>query len=277
MLQKQKTRREAVLLGVSGLMGATGIAALATVIGWEVPALPTSAASADRLTWTEPTSAILESQALSTVQQAILQSYRDRYTIFGDTSRVEVSLMDDPNKQEIELPRVMIRGALKGIVPLTARGDLLEAYGHYKTFVAGFLGQQDAGAGDALALYNPYNYLSLPLYRSDRDALQERLHEPEELFAAAFTVWRLFPDTFLERYNALPMIPTSNERETMTGNGPTLQASWEKQLVLMTAENILRFASALVKSHADEGEGIVSNRLAQVAPRLGIVKFQMEL
>ncbi len=277
ILQKQQTRREAVLLGVSGLMGATGIAALAAVIGWELPAFPTSAASAERDFDAGRKSAVPEPQALSTVHQATLQSYRERYAIFGDTSQVETTLTDDPNKQEIELPRVMMLGALKAITPLTARGDLLEAYGHYKTFVTGFLAQKDPGAGDALALYNPYTYLSLPLYRSDRDAQQERLHEPEELFAAAFTVWRLFPDAFLERYNALPVIPASSEREAMTGTGSMLQPSWEKQLVLMAAENILRLASALVKSRSDEGEGIVSNRLAQVAPRLGIVKFEMEL
>ena len=52
-------------------------------------------------------------QALSTVHQAIVQSYRDRYAIFGDTSQIDVVLMDDVNKQEIELPRAMMQGALK--------------------------------------------------------------------------------------------------------------------------------------------------------------------
>ena len=47
-----------------------------------------------------------------------------------------------------------------------------------------------------------------------------------------------------------------------------LQASWEKQLALMAAENTLLLASALVRSHHDEGEGAVNTRLAQVAPRL---------
>jgi hypothetical protein len=276
-LQQQKTRRDAVLLGASAIMGTAGMAALAAVIGWEVPAFPTSAASAHRGSDAEAVIAGPEPRALSTVNQAIVQSYRDRYAIFGDTSQVAVVLMDDVNKQEVELPRLMMQGAFKAIDPRTARGDLLEAYGHYKTFVADFLDRDDPGATSALELYNPYSYLPSLRYQADRDRRRDQLHEPEELFAAAFTVWRLSPDAFIDRYQAMPMVPAGNEREATTGNGPTLQPSWEKQLALMAAENILLFASALVKTQPEMGEGVVNTRLAQVAPRLGIVKFQMDL
>jgi len=276
-LQKQKTRREAVLLGASCLMGTSGLAALSTLIGWEIPAISTATAGAEPDPNSEGMIANLEPRELSIVNQEIVQAYRDRYAIFGDTSQIDVMLMDDVNKQEIELPRVMMQGALKRIDPFTARGDLLESYGQYKTFVTVYLDREDSGAVVALELYNPYRYLSETRYRPEREALQAKLHEPEELFAAAITTWGLFPDAFLERYNGLPMVPTGNDRESVTGDEPLRQASWEKQLALLAAEHTLLFASALVKSHTDEGEGVVNTRLTQVAPRLGIVKYQMDL
>jgi hypothetical protein len=277
ILHKQKTRREAVLLGASGLMGTSGLAALSAVIGWKIPAIPTATAGAEPDPNSERMIANLEPQALSSVNQEIVQSYRDRYAIFGDTSQIDVVLMDDVNKQEIELPRAMLQGALKSIDPFTARGDVIESYGHYKNFVAAYLDEEDAGAVIALDLYNPYNYLSETLYRREREALRDKLHAPEELFLAAFTVWRLFPDAFIERYNGLPMAVTGNDQESVTGDEPLLQASWEKKLAFLAAENTLLFASALVRSHKDEGEGLVNTRLTQVAPRLGIVKYQMDL
>lgn len=263
-----------MLLGVSGIMGAAGLAAMAAVIGWQVPAFPVSAAKANRAS--RPTNA-RTAGALSTVNQEIVQAYRDRYAIFGDTSNVAVTLMDDANKQEIELPRLMMLHALQHIDPFTARGDELEAYGRFKTFVRGYLPRDDPNAPGALELYNPYNFLSRTLYVRERASFQDRLFEPEELFAAAITTWGLFPDAFVERYNALPMVPSLSERESVGGNEQSLQDSWQKQLARMAAQNTLYFAAALVKTDPGEGEGAVSTRLAQVAPRLGIVKFQMEL
>ena len=205
-----------------------------------------------------------------------MQAYRDRYAIFGDTSNVAVTLMDDANKREIELPRLMMLSALQHIDPFTARGDVLEAYGHFKTFVTGYLARGDLNAPAALEIYNPYSYLSQPLYERERNALQDRLYQPEELFAAALTTWGLFPDAFVDRYSRLPMVPTISERETM-GNAPTLEDSWQKQLARMTAQNTLSFAAALVRTDRGEGEGAINTRLAQVAPRLGIVKFKLDL
>ena len=62
---------------------------------------------------------------------------------------------------------------------------------------------------------------------------RHELHAPEEFFPAAFTVWRLFPDAFIERYDGLPMAVTGNDRESVTGDEPLLQASWEKKLALL--------------------------------------------
>jgi len=276
MLQQRQTRREAVFVGASGIMGASGLAAMAAVIGWQVPALPIPTAKARQTSRVGSKQTAAAPQALSTVNQELVQSYRDRYAIFGDTSKVEVTLMDDANKQEIELPRLMMLSALQHIDPFTARGDVLEAYGHFKTFVGSYLARGDLNAPAALEIYNPYSYLSQPLYERERNTLQDRLHEPEELFAAALTTWGLFPDAFVDRYNRLPMVPTISERETM-GNAPALQDSWQKQLARMTAQNTLTFAAALVRTDRSEGEGATNTRLAQVAPRLGIVKFQLDL
>ena len=73
------------------------------------------------------------------------------------------------------------------------------------------------------------------------------------------------------------MVPTGNDRENLTSDEPMLKASWEMQLALLAAQNTLLLASALVSIHKDEGEGAINTRLAQVAPRLGIVKYQMDL
>jgi hypothetical protein len=277
ILQERQTRREAVLLGASGIMGASGLAAMAAVIGWQVPALPISEAKASRGPRAGNGQAGTAPRSLSTVNQQIVQSYRDRYAIFGDTSQVDVAVMDDANKQEIALPRLMMLCALQHIDPITARGDVLEAYGHFKTFVRGYLARGDLNAPAALEIYNPYGYLSETLYLRERASLQDRLFEPEELFAAAITTWGLFPDAFVERYDALPVVPSGSERESMGGGEQSLQDSWQKQLARLTAQNTLSFAAALVKTDVGEGEGAINTRLAQVAPRLGIVKFQLDL
>ena len=170
----------------------------------------------------------------------------------------------------------MLQGALKSIDPFTARGDVIDTTA--STRLCGvYLDEEDAGAVIALDLYNPYNYLSETLYRREREALRHELHAPEELFSAAFTVWRLFPDAFIQRYNGLPMAVTGNDRESVPVMSRCCRPPGRRNSHFLAAENTLLFASALVKSHDDEGEGMINTRLTQVAPRLGIVKYQMEL
>lgn len=234
-LRTYETRRELLLLCASTLMGTTGIAAMLTVIGWRVPAFPASHAPVQSFSQRESMGTRAERQALSTVNQETVQSYRDRYAIFGDTAHVDIELMDDVNTQQIELPRLMMLNALARIDPLTAHGDVLESYGRYKSFVGSTLEPGQRGADIALELYNPYGYHSETRYWRERQTEQRKLHQPEELFAAAIITWGLFPDAFLERYNSLPMAPTVHDRESMSGDAPLLQASWEKQLVQMTA------------------------------------------
>ena len=107
--------------------------------------------------------------------------------------------------------------------------------------------------------------------------MQDRLYEPEELFAAALITWGLFPDAFVERYHGLPMVPGMSEGASVGCSEQSLQDSWEKQLTHMTAQNTVNVAAALVRTDAGEGEGAINTRLTQVAPRLGIVKFQLDL
>ena len=156
----------------------------------------------------------MQPRALSTVHQETVQTYRDRYAIFGDTSGIDLELMEDVNTQEIELPRAMLMGALRSIDPITARGDVLEAYGHYKTFVASiWIGRtlrrwHRAWSSTTRTATSPRRAIVGNGKPGRTNSTNRRSSLPRRSLPGGCSLMR-----FVERYDGLPMVPTGNDRE----------------------------------------------------------------
>lgn len=266
-LETRHTRREAVLLGVSALLGTAGIATIHAGLESPTPPIP------DDIPQSSPPVATPELHALSTVNDEKLDEYKARYRVFGDTD-VETVLIADPVLQEIELPRLMIKTALERKDWAHARGEELTTYGAWISFVSAQLPERDTKADIALDLFNPYRYLPGNRHLEEAKARGTLLREPQELFAAAITTFALYPDAFIERWNELPDQEAYHEHSS---DQQIISPSWEKSLTRMTADTAINLALSLVADRPGEGEGLRQQKLASVAPRIPIIKFQLEL
>lgn len=217
-----------------------------------------------------------ESQPLSTVKDEILGEYRQRYSVLGDLSDIELDLPDDPEEQAVAVPRQLVKGALAAVDWYQVSGALERTHADFKTFTDVYLARSATKSELALSLYNPYTYLPSWRYHEDADALQEQLHDPNELFANVVTTWATYPDGLIDRWDQLPD-ETNTSDMAIAHAGDATRPSWEKQLVQMTTEHALALAYGLVRKEPGEGQGIVATRLAQIAPRLGMIKVSMDL
>ena len=257
------TRRHTLLLGASVVFGAAGLAGTGRVLR-SAPALlgpnpsPPATVSTPEASWLP-----------SRFEDELVESYRRRFAVLGELPDLPVDVPADPNAAEIELPYAFARAAFEAISPRTHQGRHLSVQGAFLTFHEGL-----AGSSAALAAYNPYRYLNDALYRPAAERFAERLAEPTGLFAATVTTWVVFPDALIDRYDAFPMVKSGDPDLPSVS---VLVPSPEKEQVGEITRHTYHLASELANAEGTAGEGTVSERLAVIAPRLGLVRFAMGL
>ena len=222
------------------------------------------------------TQAIVSTPAATPVpsrfEDELVESYRQRFAVLGALPDLRIDVPPDPNAAEVELPYAFARAAFEAISPRTHQGRHLSAQGAFLTFHEGLASPSAASA--ALDAYNPYRYLNDALYRPAAERFAERLAEPAGLFAAAVTTWVVFPDALIDRYDAFPMVGSGDPDFPSV---PVPVPSPEKEQAGQITLHTYRLASELANAEGTAGEGTVSERLAVIAPRLGLVRFAMGL
>jgi hypothetical protein len=285
------TRREALLLAASAAFGAAGLAGSTRVFSADVPSLPPTPTPSP-----EPVPTATPTPALNGPERELIETYARRFLTLGPTPEVTVSDRADvavvhrdrivfpaslfvnaeevKTRQEVELPLAFGQAVLRSLDPGGSPGRVLSAFGRFRTFAELTIGPGEEATDAALDCYNPYAYLSPGRYATERQALAARLKEPEVLFAATVTTWMVFPDALLARYDGMPMEP---EQYPERGSVAQLAPSIEKVTTHRIMAEVYALAAELVQGGATMGEGTIDARLAQLAPRLPIVKFGMVL
>ena len=263
--EQEYNRRQILLKGFTAGAGLLGTAGVIAAIRQPMPVYEVHNHATPLAT--------VESLPISTVEDEVVEKYRQQYAVFGDTSQVDVELIDDEVAQEIEYPRIMITSAIRNTNWLEQDGFKWKAYGDYKGFVENYFADHKPGASIARDLFNPYSYTPSARFDAVQEERASDMINPDELFAATMTTWGLYPEAFLDRYNDLPMVDNFND---LNPDQPDKQPSWEKYLVAEHSKHALALAIALVKEKSLEGEGAVKRKLASVAPRLWDVAFMFE-
>ena len=261
------TRREAIALGAAGAFTALGAAGVFSVIKDPLPIYAEYPATP------EPT--VIPGDALSTVKDEQINSYRNKYSIFGNTEGIAINLPEDKNIVDIVVPQVLLEGILQNYDWADAKGYKLFSYGNYKKFVEGYLAIDDAKSDIALGLYNPYSYLPGQWYKEKAVEVTQEMRDPHMLFANTVITWGLFPDALIERWDGLPEEFDSPDHQTQAQG--EIVPSWEKSLTRQITQETFNFAASLIRQSPTEGEGAVSTRLSSVAPRLSHIKVAMDV
>lgn len=263
--QEEYNRRQVILGGFSAGAALLGSAGVLAAIREPIPRYETQGTP-------DVVSATPEPLPISTVEDEIVEDYRERYAIFGDTSQVDAVFINDPLELEIEMPRVFIKAAIEDTDWLKQDGFKWTAYGDYRNFIEVNYGD-NASANIARELFNPYSYAPSPRFNAVREDRAKDMTDPDEMFAATITTWALYPEAFLDRFSQMPMVENYND---MNPEQPDTQPSYEKHLAIENSKRVLNLATALVKERRLEGDGMVNRKLASIAPRLWDIAFMFE-
>jgi hypothetical protein len=309
---RRYSRRDAILLGTSGVFGLVG-AAMARSVLVELAAPTTAAALPLRQAEASPVptpidvtprdlaTRILTEVPMTGETREAIATEAARFALFGagtvvtvraswrapdggygeaTAGRIDLAadlFANDPwslARRDVELPAVFARSAFVNLAPHDDNGGQLRALGDYLTLMAAM--RDEAGREDALAVLNPYSYVGSGLRtEDDRQRTRAAMDEPVGLFALATTTFLRFPEELVSAVAAMPSQYASPL--TMTGAKPqsVLVDGTAKTLAKRYLRAVADFLTALVPNPDQREDGYVKTQLDRAIPRFGMTRFDL--
>ncbi|MEA2598146.1 MAG: hypothetical protein QOF01_4615 [Thermomicrobiales bacterium] len=307
---RRYSRRDAILLGASGVLGLVGVAMARSVfVEFAAPtivaALPLSAPTATPtaidvtprqlgtriLTEVPMTGEVRDAIAAEATRFApfgagtvvtVRASWRAPDGGYGAASEGRIDLAEDlfaddpwsPARRDVELPAIFARSAFVNLTPRNDNGTQLSALGDYLTTIS-WLRSGD-GRDEALVVLNPYSYLG-PGGRGEAERARARaaMDEPDGLFALATTTFLRFPEELVTVVEAMaseetPLMPAYQAQSVVVDSPP-------KSLAKHYLGAVADLLTALVPNPDHRGEGYVKTQLDRLIPRFSMTRFDLGL
>jgi hypothetical protein len=310
--QRRYSRRDAILLGASGVFGLVG-AAMARSVFVELAspmtaaalplgqATPSPAPAPIDVTPRDLATRILTEVPMTGETRDAIAAEAARFALFGAGTVVTVRsewrapdggygeatagqidlsedlFADDPwslARRDVELPAAFARSVFVNLAPHDDNGTQVRALGDYLTSVASM--RTENGREEALAALNPYSYLGSGT-RADEDVQRARtaMDDPAGLFALTTTTFLRFPAQLVSAVAA--MASQTGSSPTMPGAeaGPVVIESPAKALTKRYLRAVTDLLTALVPNPDRRGDGYVKTQLDRAIPRFGLTRFDL--